>query len=183
MCTCRVWEGCQLTFICRLDWRCLQNALSNWALTAINFLLNYSKRLTRTRTAHWIELNWIFSSAHLLETLGLIRDSLIQQSQLKLVQLLCKDGWLNGGKCFVCVWQTLRFLSVDWHFPPSMTTLLDHRTTLKYLAYLGFEGDTRTALKITKPKKVDRKKGKIQRNVFSCYVFGAPGSGKVMLSL
>lgn len=60
-----------------------------------------------------------------------------------------------------------------------MTTLLDHRTTLKYLAYLGFEGDTRTALKITKPKKVDRKKGKIQRNVFSCYVFGAPGSGKV----
>lgn len=60
-----------------------------------------------------------------------------------------------------------------------MTTLLDYKTTLKYLAYLGFEGDTRTALKVTKPKKVDRKKGKIQRNVFSCYVFGAPGSGKV----
>jgi Ras family protein T1 len=62
-----------------------------------------------------------------------------------------------------------------------MTTLLDHRTTLKYLAYLGFEGDTRTALKVTKPKKVDRKKGKIQRNVFSCYVFGAPGAGKVYI--
>lgn len=62
-----------------------------------------------------------------------------------------------------------------------MTTLLDHRTTLKYLAYLGFEGDTRTALKVTKPKKMDRKKGKIQRNVFSCYVFGAPGSGKSSL--
>lgn len=62
-----------------------------------------------------------------------------------------------------------------------MTTLLDHRTTLKYLAYLGFEGDTRTALKVTKPKKVDRKKGKIQRNVFSCYVLGAPGAGKVVL--
>lgn len=60
-----------------------------------------------------------------------------------------------------------------------MTTLLDHKTTLKYLAYLGFEGDTRTALKVTKPKRVDRKKGKIQRNVFSCYVFGAPGTGKV----
>lgn len=60
-----------------------------------------------------------------------------------------------------------------------MTTLLDYKTTLKYLAYLGFEGDTRTALKVTKPKRVDRKKGKIQRNVFSCYVFGAPGSGKV----
>lgn len=60
-----------------------------------------------------------------------------------------------------------------------MTTLIDYKTTLKYLAYLGYEGDTRTALKVTRPKKVDRKKGKIQRNVFLCYVFGAPGSGKV----
>lgn len=61
----------------------------------------------------------------------------------------------------------------------SMTTLIDHKTTLKYLAYLGYEGDTRTALKVTRPKRVDRKKGKIQRNVFLCYVLGAPGSGKV----
>lgn len=167
-----------------LDWRCLKNALSNWVLMAINFLLNYSKRLTRTRTVHWTELNWIFSSAHLPETLGLIRDSLTQQLQRKLVQLLCKDGWPNGGKIQrVCVWLGLQCSPVDWHVATSMTTLLDHRTTLKYLAYLGFEGDTRTALKITKPKKVDRKKGKIQRNVFSCYVFGAPGSGKVVCLL
>jgi EF hand associated len=62
-----------------------------------------------------------------------------------------------------------------------MTTLLDHQTTLKYLAYLGFEGDTRRALKVTRPKKQDRKKGKVQRNVFLCYVFGAPGSGKTSL--
>lgn len=62
-----------------------------------------------------------------------------------------------------------------------MTTLLDHQTTLKYLAYLGFEGDTRRALKVTRPKKQDRKKGKVQRNVFLCYVFGGPGSGKTSL--
>lgn len=62
-----------------------------------------------------------------------------------------------------------------------MTTLIDYKTTLKYLAYLGFEGDTRTALKVTRPKKLDRKKGKIQRNVFLCYVFGASGSGKVSI--
>lgn len=61
----------------------------------------------------------------------------------------------------------------------SMSTLIDHQTTLKYLAYLGFDGDTRTALKVTRPKKADRKKGKIQRGVFLCYVFGAPGTGKV----
>ncbi|KAJ8660662.1 hypothetical protein O0I10_003710 [Lichtheimia ornata] len=68
-----------------------------------------------------------------------------------------------------------------WLAQWSMTTLIDYKTTLKYLAYLGFEGDTRTALKVTRPKKMDRKKGKIQRNVFLCYVFGASGSGKTSL--
>jgi Ras family protein T1 len=61
----------------------------------------------------------------------------------------------------------------------SMTTLLDYKTTLSYLAYLGFEDDTRTALKVTRSRKVDRKRNKVQRNVFLAYVFGAAGSGKV----
>ncbi|KAI8059637.1 EF hand associated-domain-containing protein [Gongronella butleri] len=68
-----------------------------------------------------------------------------------------------------------------WLAQWSMTTLANHQTTLKYLAYLGFEGDTRTALKITRPRRLDRKKGKIQRNVFLCYVVGAPGAGKTSL--
>jgi len=60
-----------------------------------------------------------------------------------------------------------------------MTTLLDYKKALAYLAYLGFEGDTRTALKITRPKKIERRKDNITRNVFLVYVFGAAGSGKV----
>ncbi|KAJ3082963.1 ERMES complex Ca(2+)-binding regulatory GTPase gem1, partial [Rhizoclosmatium hyalinum] len=72
---------------------------------------------------------------------------------------------------------TLQGFLAQW----SMTTLLDYRTTLAYLAYLGFSGDTTTALKVTKPRKADRKRGKIQRAVFSCYVFGAMGSGKTSL--
>ncbi|CAO3597898.1 unnamed protein product [Absidia cylindrospora] len=68
-----------------------------------------------------------------------------------------------------------------WLAQWSMTTLSNHQTTLKYLAYLGFEGDTRTALKVTRPRKADRKKGKIQRGVFLCYVVGAPGAGKTSL--
>jgi Ras family protein T1 len=59
-----------------------------------------------------------------------------------------------------------------------MTTLLDYKTTLKYLGYLGYEGDTRKALTKTKRTKADSKKS--HRNVFSCYVFGAPGTGKVI---
>jgi len=64
----------------------------------------------------------------------------------------------------------------------SMTTLLDYKKTLAYLAYLGFPGEsTAAALKVTQPRKSDRRKGKSSRNVFLCYVCGAAGSGKTSL--
>jgi Ras family protein T1 len=63
-----------------------------------------------------------------------------------------------------------------------MTTLLNHKTTLEYLAYLGYPGDSTTsALQVTKPRKFDRKKGKSSRNVFLTFVCGAAGSGKTSL--
>ena len=64
----------------------------------------------------------------------------------------------------------------------SMTTLLDHKTTLAYLAYLGYPDEPRTnALQVTRPRKSERRKGKVTRNVFLCYVCGAAGSGKTSL--
>jgi len=63
-----------------------------------------------------------------------------------------------------------------------MTTLLDHKTTLAYLAYLGYPNEPRTnALQVTRARKIDRRKGKVTRNVFLCYVCGAAGSGKTSL--
>jgi mitochondrial Rho GTPase 1 len=63
-----------------------------------------------------------------------------------------------------------------------MITLLEHKTTLAYLAYLGYPDDPRTgALLITRPRKQDRRRGKSARNVFLCYVCGAAGSGKTSL--
>ncbi|KAJ3277074.1 ERMES complex Ca(2+)-binding regulatory GTPase gem1 [Terramyces sp. JEL0728] len=72
---------------------------------------------------------------------------------------------------------TLQGFLAQW----SMITLLNYKTTLSYLAYLGFfDSDTTKALKVTKPRKQDRKRGgKIQRDVFLSYVFGAAGSGKM----
>ena len=68
------------------------------------------------------------------------------------------------------------------HYRNSMTTLLDHKTTLAYLAYLGYSGASQTeALQVTRPRKTDRRKGKVTRNVFLCYVCGAAGSGKTSL--
>jgi Ras family protein T1 len=64
----------------------------------------------------------------------------------------------------------------------SLTTLLDHKTTLAYLAYLGYPDELRTsALQVTRSRKLDRRKGKVTRNVFLCYVCGAAGSGKTSL--
>jgi len=63
-----------------------------------------------------------------------------------------------------------------------MTTLLEHKTTLAYLAYLGYPPSTTSALKITKPRKQDLKKGTLSRNVLLAFVFGASGSGKVLES-
>lgn len=63
-----------------------------------------------------------------------------------------------------------------------MTTLLDHKLTLAYLAYLGYPDDNRTtAVKTTRSRRAERKKGKVTRNVFLCYFCGAAGSGKTSL--
>ncbi|KDN51898.1 hypothetical protein RSAG8_00449, partial [Rhizoctonia solani AG-8 WAC10335] len=73
---------------------------------------------------------------------------------------------------------TLQHWLAKW----SMTTLLDHKITLAYLAYLGYNaGPTTGALKITKPRRPERRKDRVTRNVFLCYVVGGAGSGKTSI--
>jgi Ras family protein T1 len=72
-----------------------------------------------------------------------------------------------------------------WLAQWSMTTFEEPKTTLEYLAYLGFEtsnrGGTTAALRVTKPRKHRRRPGRVERSVFLCYVVGASGSGKSSL--
>ncbi|KAL2106594.1 hypothetical protein VUR80DRAFT_6525 [Thermomyces stellatus] len=73
-----------------------------------------------------------------------------------------------------------------WLAQWSMTTFLEPKTTLEYLAYLGFEpsnpkDSTISALKVTKPRKRRRRLDKVERTVVHCYVLGAPGAGKSSL--
>ncbi|KJE94590.1 rho 1 protein [Capsaspora owczarzaki ATCC 30864] len=77
-----------------------------------------------------------------------------------------KDGWITL-QGFLALW--------------SMSTLLDVQKTLAYLAYLGYPEDTKTAIKVTRSKRLDLKKRRTSRNVFLVYVFGATGSGKTSL--
>ncbi|KAK3349428.1 EF hand associated-domain-containing protein [Lasiosphaeria hispida] len=73
-----------------------------------------------------------------------------------------------------------------WLAQWSMTTFLEPKTTLEYLAYLGFEAPnsrnlTTAALKITKPRKRRRRPGRVERNVVLCYLLGSSGAGKSSL--
>ncbi|KYK54906.1 mitochondrial Rho GTPase 1 [Drechmeria coniospora] len=73
-----------------------------------------------------------------------------------------------------------------WLAQWSMTTFLEAKTTIEYLAYLGFEPQNAkdpitAALKITKPRKRRRRPGRVERNVVLCYLVGAPGAGKSSL--
>lgn len=73
-----------------------------------------------------------------------------------------------------------------WLAQWSMTTFMEPKTTLAYLAYLGFEPptpreSTTAALKVTKSRKRRRRPGRVERNVVFCYVVGAPSAGKSAL--
>ncbi|KAL2755620.1 hypothetical protein ACRALDRAFT_1076839 [Sodiomyces alcalophilus JCM 7366] len=73
-----------------------------------------------------------------------------------------------------------------WLAQWSMTTFMEPKTTLAYLAYLGFEPptpreSTTAALKVTKSRKRRKRPGRVERNVVLCYVVGAPSAGKSAL--
>lgn len=114
------------------------------------------------------------------------------------------DGGLNGGELSAlfaptpgipACWTESSFPSSTvrseaghitlqgWLAQWSMTTFQDPKTTLEYLAYLGFEsrekGSTTAALKTTKPRRRRRRLAKVERNVVLCYVLGSSSCGKV----
>jgi Ras family protein T1 len=73
-----------------------------------------------------------------------------------------------------------------WLAQWSMTTFVSPKTTLAYLAYLGFESSnvrdtTTSALKTTRARKRRKRPGRVERNVVLCYVLGSPSSGKSSL--
>lgn len=74
-----------------------------------------------------------------------------------------------------------------WLAQWSMTTFMSPKTTLEYLAYLGFEStdranlNTTAALKLTRARKRRRRPGRTGRNVIFANVLGASQAGKSYL--
>ena len=103
------------------------------------------------------------------------------------------ENFLHGG----CVRNEEGYITLQgWLAHWSMETRVDYKTTLKYLAYLGYEDGmgkgTVSALKVTKARKRklgaggklkgvggQAKGGRVERNVLHCYVVGKQDSGKV----
>lgn len=65
------------------------------------------------------------------------------------------------------------FLS-EW----ALMALLDPRYCVENLIYIGYAGDPASAIRITRRRKIDRKKQLSDRNVYHCCVFGPKEAGK-----
>lgn len=68
------------------------------------------------------------------------------------------------------------FLS-EW----ALMTLLDPARSVENLIYIGFPGDPSSAIRVTRKRRIDRKKQQAERNVFQCFVFGPKKAGKSAL--
>lgn len=63
----------------------------------------------------------------------------------------------------------------------ALMTLLDPARTIENLIYVGYPRDPASAIRITRKRRVDRKKQQSDRNVFQCFVFGPKNAGKSAL--
>ncbi|KAK5956759.1 ERMES complex Ca(2+)-binding regulatory GTPase gem1 [Knufia fluminis] len=97
-------------------------------------------------------------------------------------------SWIDDGFPACTVRNDAGYVTLQgWLAQWSMTTFMSPKTTLEYLAYLGFESTDRSnpsttaALKVTKARKRRRKAGRVQRNVIFAQILGAAQSGKSSL--
>ena len=96
------------------------------------------------------------------------------------------SSWVDSAFPSCAVRNEAGYITLQgWLAQWSMTTFEEPNTTLEYLAYLGFEtkdrGGNTTALKATKARKRRDRPGRVERNVFLCYILGGSGSGKSSL--
>ncbi|GKD49618.1 mitochondrial Rho GTPase 1-like protein [Tanacetum coccineum] len=60
-------------------------------------------------------------------------------------------------------------------------TLLNPVLSVENLVYIGYAGDPSSAVRVTRKRRVDRKKQHSDQNVFQCFVFGPKEAGKSSL--
>uniref|UniRef100_A0A7N0TFT6 Mitochondrial Rho GTPase n=1 Tax=Kalanchoe fedtschenkoi TaxID=63787 RepID=A0A7N0TFT6_KALFE len=63
----------------------------------------------------------------------------------------------------------------------ALMTLLDPVSSVENLIYIGYPGDPSSAIRVTRRRRLDRKKQQTDRNIFQCFVFGPKKAGKSAL--
>ncbi|KAK4339615.1 hypothetical protein RND71_041077 [Anisodus tanguticus] len=70
-------------------------------------------------------------------------------------------------------------LSVDGFLSEwALMTLLDPIYSVENLIYIGYAGEPSSAIRVTRRRRLDRKKQQSDRNVYQCFVFGPKEAGK-----
>nr|GMD48174.1 mitochondrial Rho GTPase 1-like [Ipomoea batatas] len=62
----------------------------------------------------------------------------------------------------------------DWN----LMALLDPMAAVENLIYIGYAGDPSSTIRVTRRRRLDRKKQQSDRNVYQCFVFGPKEAGK-----
>lgn len=63
----------------------------------------------------------------------------------------------------------------------ALMTLREPMRSVENLIYIGYSGDPSSAIRVTRRRRIDRKKKQSDRNVLQCFVFGPKEAGKSAL--
>ena len=72
---------------------------------------------------------------------------------------------------------TDKFVLLQW----ALMTRLDPIRSVENLLYIGYASDPSSAIRITRRRRIDRKRQQSERTVFQCFVFGPKKAGKSAL--
>jgi Ras family protein T1 len=93
-----------------------------------------------------------------------------------------ENPWNEAPYCDAAEKTALGGLSLDGFLSLwALMTLLDPARSVENLIYIGYSDDPSTAIRVTRRRRIDRKKQQSERNVFHCFVFGPTNAGKSSL--
>ncbi|GKB53874.1 mitochondrial Rho GTPase 1-like protein [Tanacetum coccineum] len=109
-------------------------------------------------------------------------DALNEQELEDVFSTAPESPWSEAPYFFNLVHIVMGGLSFDGFLSQwALMTLLNPVLSVENLVYIGYAGDPSSAVRVTRKRRVDRKKQHSDRNVFQCFVFGPKEAGKSSL--
>ncbi|KAJ8529485.1 hypothetical protein K7X08_036320 [Anisodus acutangulus] len=107
-------------------------------------------------------------------------DGALQSNELDdLFSTAPENPWSEAPHKDAAEKDALGGLSVDGFLSEwALMTLLDPIYSVENLIYIGYAGEPSSAIRVTRRRRLDRKKQQSDRNVYQCFVFGPKEAGK-----